>query len=107
MAPQVVAHDLHPEYLSTKYATDADGVEQVGVQHHHAHVAACLADNGEAGPVIGVAFDGLGYGPDGTIWGGDPGGPGVIARMIRLAPRRDTFDFGQASFHQLDDQRIG
>jgi hydrogenase maturation protein HypF len=69
--PQVVAHDLHPEYLSTKYALDLDGVELEGVQHHHAHVAACLADNGEPGPVIGVAFDGLGFGPDGTIWGGE------------------------------------
>ncbi len=69
--PEVVAHDLHPEYLSTKYALELDGVELEGVQHHHAHVAACLADNGEAGPVIGVAFDGLGYGPDGTIWGGE------------------------------------
>ncbi|HJU01805.1 MAG TPA: carbamoyltransferase HypF, partial [Actinomycetes bacterium] len=69
--PRVVAHDLHPEYLSTKYALELDGVELVGVQHHHAHVAACLADNGEPGPVIGVAFDGLGYGPDGTIWGGE------------------------------------
>jgi hydrogenase maturation protein HypF len=69
--PEVVAHDLHPEYLSTKYALELDGVELEGVQHHHAHVAACLADNGEAGPVIGVAFDGLGFGSDGTIWGGE------------------------------------
>jgi hydrogenase maturation protein HypF len=69
--PQVVAHDLHPEYLSTKYAHDLAGVELVGVQHHHAHIASCLADNGETGPVIGVAFDGLGLGTDGTIWGGE------------------------------------
>jgi hydrogenase maturation protein HypF len=69
--PELVAHDLHPEYLSTKYALELEGVELLGVQHHHAHVAACLADNGEAGPVIGVAFDGLGYGTDGTIWGGE------------------------------------
>jgi hydrogenase maturation protein HypF len=76
--PQVVAHDLHPEYLSTKYALDlADAhpdLDLVGVQHHHAHIASCLADNGhgvERGPVIGVAFDGTGYGPDGTIWGGE------------------------------------
>jgi hydrogenase maturation protein HypF len=69
--PQVVAHDLHPEYLSTKYALELDGVELEGVQHHHAHVASCLADNGEPGPVIGVAFDGLGFGADRTIWGGE------------------------------------
>jgi hydrogenase maturation protein HypF len=75
ITPQVVAHDLHPEYLSTKYALDLDGVDLVGVQHHHAHIASCLADNGidgsTGGPVIGVAFDGTGYGTDGTIWGGE------------------------------------
>jgi hydrogenase maturation protein HypF len=71
IAPEVVAYDLHPEYLSTKYALDLRGVDQVEVQHHHAHIASCLADNGEAGPVIGVAFDGTGYGTDGTIWGGE------------------------------------
>ena len=71
ITPQVVAYDLHPEYLSTKYAAELTGVELAGVQHHHAHIAACLADNGEQGPVIGVAFDGAGYGADGTIWGGE------------------------------------
>jgi hydrogenase maturation protein HypF len=69
--PQVVAYDLHPEYLSTKYALDLDGVGHCGVQHHHAHIASCLADNSEEGPVIGVAFDGTGYGTDGTLWGGE------------------------------------
>ncbi|MEV0084885.1 carbamoyltransferase HypF [Saccharopolyspora sp. NPDC050642] len=69
--PRVVAHDLHPEYLSTKYAAELDGAELVGVQHHHAHIASCLADNGESGPVLGVAFDGTGYGGDGSIWGGE------------------------------------
>ena len=69
--PEVVAHDLHPEYLSTKYALDLPGVDLAGVQHHHAHIASCLADNGEEGPVIGVAFDGTGFGADGTIWGGE------------------------------------
>jgi hydrogenase maturation protein HypF len=72
--PQVVAHDLHPDYVSTTHALElaaADGVDLVGVQHHHAHIAACLADNAADGPVIGVAFDGTGYGPDGTVWGGE------------------------------------
>jgi hydrogenase maturation protein HypF len=69
--PQVVAHDLHPEYLSTKYALELAEVDLEPVQHHHAHVASCLADNGADGPVIGVAFDGTGYGADGTIWGGE------------------------------------
>jgi hydrogenase maturation protein HypF len=69
--PRIVAHDLHPEYLSTKYALERDELAAVGVQHHHAHIAACLADNGESGPVLGVAFDGLGYGGDATFWGGE------------------------------------
>jgi hydrogenase maturation protein HypF len=78
--PAVLAHDLHPEYLSTKFALDragqaadngAEPVELLGVQHHHAHLASCLADNGVAGPVLGVACDGLGYGTDGTLWGGE------------------------------------
>ncbi|MEU6713433.1 carbamoyltransferase HypF [Nonomuraea sp. NPDC046802] len=69
--PEIVAHDLHPDYLSTKHAREIGGADLVGVQHHHAHIASCLADNGEAGPVIGVAFDGLGYGADGTLWGGE------------------------------------
>jgi hydrogenase maturation protein HypF len=72
VTPEVVAHDLHPEYLSTKFATDLD-VALLGVQHHHAHIAACLAEHGRAPgePVLGVAFDGLGMGTDGTIWGGE------------------------------------
>lgn len=69
--PTTVAHDLHPEYLSTKYAMDLDDVDLVGIQHHHAHVASCLADNARSEAVIGVAFDGTGFGPDGTIWGGE------------------------------------
>jgi hydrogenase maturation protein HypF len=68
--PQVVAHDLHPEYLSTKFAAELD-LPAVGVQHHHAHIASCLAEHGETGPVVGVAYDGLGWGTDGTAWGGE------------------------------------
>ncbi|MFI6600133.1 carbamoyltransferase HypF [Nonomuraea sp. NPDC050536] len=71
ITPELLAHDLHPEYLSTKYALDTEGAELVAVQHHHAHIASCLADNQERGPVIGVAFDGLGYGDDDTLWGGE------------------------------------
>ena len=69
--PEVLAYDLHPEYLSTKYALERDGVELIGVQHHHAHLAACLAEHREAGPAVGAIFDGTGYGPGGTIWGGE------------------------------------
>ncbi|GAA0341490.1 carbamoyltransferase HypF [Actinoallomurus spadix] len=74
IAPAVLAHDPHPEYLSTKYALERAGEQElplIGVQHHHAHIAACLADNEHAGPVIGVAFDGTGLGTDGTLWGGE------------------------------------
>ena len=66
----VVAHDLHPEYLSTKWALEQDA-ELVGVQHHHAHAAACLAEHGEQGPALALVFDGTGYGTDGTLWGGE------------------------------------
>lgn len=72
--PTVVAHDLHPDYLSTKLAVEMAGeeaLETVAIQHHHAHVAACLAEHREPGPVIGVAFDGTGYGADGAVWGGE------------------------------------
>jgi hydrogenase maturation protein HypF len=71
LAPSVVAHDLHPEYLSSKYAGDLEGVRLVGVQHHHAHLAACLAEHGETGPALGAIYDGTGYGGDGTVWGGE------------------------------------
>jgi hydrogenase maturation protein HypF len=69
--PEFVAHDLHPEYLSTKHALELDGVEPIGVQHHHAHLAACLAEYGHTGPAVGAIFDGTGYGDDGTVWGGE------------------------------------
>jgi hydrogenase maturation protein HypF len=114
--PEVVAHDLHPEYLSTKYALELEEVELEGIQHHHAHVASCLADNGEEGPVIGVAFDGLGLGTDGTIWGGEilvadlasfervghfgevpmPGGAAAIREPWRMALAYLDAAFGQA-----------
>ncbi|MCW3050259.1 MAG: hypF [Solirubrobacterales bacterium] len=71
VAPEVVAHDLHPEYLSTAYALEREGVRLVGVQHHHAHLAACLAEHGQAGPAVGAIYDGTGHGSDGTAWGGE------------------------------------
>ena len=79
VAPEVVAHDLHPEYLSTKYALEREGVELIGVQHHHAHLAACLAEHGRRGPAVGAIFDGTGYGTDGTVWGGE---------LLRRGPAR-------------------
>ena len=71
--PEIIAHDLHPDYLSTTYAQElaASGVKLIPVQHHHAHIASCMADNGLQTPVIGVAFDGTGLGSDGNVWGGE------------------------------------
>jgi len=72
VAPQVIVHDLHPDYRSTRYALEQAGRARiVGVQHHHAHIAAVMAEHGLEGPVIGVAWDGTGYGPDGCLWGGE------------------------------------
>lgn len=74
IAPQVIAHDLHPDYESTRYALERarrEGLETIAVQHHHAHVASCMAEHGLTSPVIGVAFDGSGDGGDGTVWGGE------------------------------------
>jgi hydrogenase maturation protein HypF len=68
--PEVLAHDLHPEYLSTKWAQDQD-LALFAVQHHHAHIAACLSEHQHRGRVLGLAFDGLGMGSDGTLWGGE------------------------------------
>ena len=74
LEPELVAYDLHPEYLSTKYAqqlAEEQGLSLVPVQHHHAHIVSCLVENGVEEPTIGVAFDGTGYGSDGRIWGGE------------------------------------
>lgn len=106
--PEIIACDLHPDYLSTKYAqelSESAGAKLVPVQHHHAHIASCMADNGLEAPVIGVAFDGTGLGNDGHIWGGEflvadyhsfnrlghleylplPGGEAAIQRPYRIA----------------------
>ncbi|MGC9961150.1 MAG: carbamoyltransferase HypF, partial [Acidimicrobiales bacterium] len=68
--PEVVVHDIHPEYLSTKYALELD-LDSLAVQHHHAHIASCLVEHGRTDAVLGVAFDGLGFGLDGVMWGGE------------------------------------
>lgn len=71
VSPALVAHDMHPDYLSTRFAQRFDVGRRVAVQHHHAHVAACMAEHGLTGKVIGVSLDGAGFGPDGSVWGGE------------------------------------
>jgi hydrogenase maturation protein HypF len=70
ITPQAVAHDLHPDFASTRHAL-ARGLPSLGVQHHHAHVASVLAERGEPGPVLALVWDGVGYGSDGGAWGGE------------------------------------
>ena len=98
--PSVVAHDLHPEYMSTKYATEREDVRLAGVQHHHAHLAACLAEHGETGRALGAIFDGTGYGADGTVWGGELllGDLSAFERVGLLSPVR--LPGGEAAIRQ-------
>jgi len=113
--PAVVAYDLHPDYFSTKWALEQKGVQLVGVQHHHAHIASCMAENHLEGPVIGFALDGTGYGADGRIWGGEvlvadyagferaahlayvplPGGAAAIREPWRMAVSYLAHHFGR------------
>jgi hydrogenase maturation protein HypF len=90
VAPEVLAHDLHPDYLSTGYAMDQEDVELLGVQHHHAHLAAVLAEHGECGPAVGAIYDGSGHGTDGSVWGGELllGGLTGFERVGHLRPVR-------------------
>jgi hydrogenase maturation protein HypF len=78
--PETVVHDLHPGYLSTSWAKEwaaAHSLPLIGIQHHHAHIAGCLAEHALEGPVIGLSLDGTGYGTDGRIWGGEV----LVARL--------------------------
>jgi hydrogenase maturation protein HypF len=87
--PTMIAHDLHPDFASTRWAR-AQGLPTLAVQHHHAHVASCMAEHGVRGQVLGVAFDGTGLGPDGTLWGGEllSCGYGGYERLGHLRPLR-------------------
>lgn len=113
--PEIVAYDLHPDYFSTKWALQQSGVKLVGVQHHHAHIASCMAENHLEGRVIGFALDGTGYGIDGNIWGGEvllawyedferaahfeyvplPGGAAAIREPWRMAVSYLAHHFGR------------
>jgi hydrogenase maturation protein HypF len=90
VTPELVVHDLHPDYLSTRYALGREDVQLFSVQHHHAHLAATLAEHGETGLAVGAIFDGTGYGTDGTVWGGEilVGGLDRIERCGRIRPIR-------------------
>ena len=97
--PVIVAHDLHPDYLSTQWAR-VHAKRLIGVQHHHAHLAACLAENQCAGPALGVTWDGTGYGADGTVWGGEflLGDATSFVRVASLRPFR--LPGGEAAIHE-------
>jgi len=116
--PLAVAYDLHPDYLSTRWALGQKGIRAIGVQHHHAHIASCMAENHLAGRVIGIALDGTGYGTDGRIWGGEilladyvdferaahfsyvpmPGGAAAIREPWRMAASYLRHAFGEEMF---------
>ena len=85
IAPRRIVHDLHPDYASTRYA-QGRALPTLAVQHHHAHMASCMAEHGLKGPCIGVCFDGMGFGTDGTLWGGEflVGGYGEVERAAHL-----------------------
>jgi hydrogenase maturation protein HypF len=119
--PQILAYDLHPDYFATRWALAQTGIERIGVQHHHAHIASCMAENHLEGKVIGFALDGTGYGTDGNIWGGEvlvagyegfhraahleyvplPGGAAAIREPWRMAVSYLAHHFGR-DFLKID-----
>jgi hydrogenase maturation protein HypF len=121
VAPQMIVHDMHPGYLSTRFALAQKRRATVAVQHHHAHMAACMCEHGLSEPVVGVIFDGMGYGIDGHVWGGEflvgdyvgferaahlayfrlPGGDRAVKEPYRVALSLLWETFGE-DFHELD-----
>ena len=121
ITPQLIAYDLHPDYLSTRFAQAQPDITRVQVQHHHAHIVSCMAEHKLDGKVIGLSFDGTGYGTDGTIWGGEilivaaadferaghletvcmPGGAAAIKEPWRMAVSYLMQAFG-SQFQSLD-----
>ncbi|MGO8735125.1 MAG: carbamoyltransferase HypF [Terriglobia bacterium] len=114
--PRLLAYDLHPDYFSTRWALGQSNIKRIGVQHHHAHIASCMAENHLDGKVIGIALDGTGYGTDGAVWGGEvllatyadfervahldyvpmPGGAAAIAEPWRMTVSYLHKHFGEA-----------
>ena len=134
ITPEAVAYDLHPNYFSSQYGRQRTA-KQLGIQHHKAHIASCMAGNALSGDVIGIAFDGTGYGEDGAIWGGEffygsyndfkraghleyvsmPGGDGAIKHPWRMAlsyiKKADRLDYiidkeGKYSFNDIKSENI-
>ncbi|MDR3748944.1 MAG: carbamoyltransferase HypF [Acidobacteriota bacterium] len=132
--PQAVAYDLHPQYISTRFALGLPLDRKISVQHHHAHIASCMAENHVRDKVIGVAFDGTGYGTDGKIWGGEflvadfagferrghlryvplPGGDAAVRQPWRMAISYLRDAFGDAPFpaslgflNEIAEQHVG
>jgi hydrogenase maturation protein HypF len=113
--PKILAYDLHPDYFSTKWAQAQEGMQSLGVQHHHAHIASCMAENHLNGKVMGIVLDGTGYGTDGAVWGGEvlladyndferaahfeyiplPGGAAAIREPWRMAVSYLTRNYGK------------
>ncbi len=130
IVPEYVVHDLHPGYLSTRYADHFPENRRIAVQHHHAHIASCAAEHGLTEDVIGVAYDGLGLGEDGTLWGGEvmvanlhgytrlgrfaraplPGGPAAVLHPARMAlgylAGLERFGAGQFGGGQFDGEAV-
>ncbi len=132
IAPRVAAYDLHPGYMSTRMAMGSGIEHKIGVQHHHAHIASCMAENHLRGKVLGVALDGTGFGTDGKIWGGEflvadfsgftrrahfrnvflPGGDAAVRQPWRMALSylRDTFGdrmpHALKCFQALDEKQV-
>jgi hydrogenase maturation protein HypF len=125
VTPEHIVHDLHPDYLSTQWAVEyarAHHLTLIGVQHHHAHIASCMAEHGITDKVIGIALDGTGYGTDGTVWGGEvmladlcefkrvahlrplpmPGGARVIEQPWRMAMSAIHTLLGEDAARALD-----
>ncbi|MCL2660130.1 MAG: Sua5/YciO/YrdC/YwlC family protein, partial [Acidobacteriaceae bacterium] len=128
--PEAIAYDLHPGYMSTQWALQQQDIRTIGVQHHHAHIASCMAENHVTDPVIGIVLDGSGYGTDGHVWGGEvlvadfgsfrraahleyvpmPGGAQAIREPWRMAVayllHADSLDTGRGFLGAIPDKNI-